>query len=252
MKIAVAADSDDIRRASVTRLGTCSHLLIVDPQTMESEAVPVSAAGQGSGAGIRMVMLAAGHGAEAILTTHAAPRMQAALQGSGIELIAGADGTVQRALEKYAARGRPGSPEQTATPTPALRQSVRQFGRMLPVLFGVVLLAGLLKAFISPQALESVFTGRPFTDTLWGAVSGSIFGGNAVNSYVIGAALLDTGVSLFAVTALIVTWVTVGLIQLPAEAAALGTPFTIVRNLVAFVVSLGLAVFTVLVAGWLG
>lgn len=250
MRIAVASNSDDIDTGRVTRLGTCSHLLIVDSDTMEHEAIEIPAAEQGRGAGIRMVTLAAGHGADAIMATYVASRMEEALQGSGIDLVAGVDGSVREAVEEYADRSGPEAPRQGATFAMALRQSARQFGRMLPVLFGVMLLAGLLKAFISRQALESIFTGRPFTDTLWGAVSGSIFGGNAVNSYVIGAALRDAGVSLFAVTALIVTWVTVGLIQLPAEAAALGTGFTIARNLVAFIVSLGIAMLTVLVAGW--
>ncbi|MGC9316451.1 MAG: NifB/NifX family molybdenum-iron cluster-binding protein [Armatimonadota bacterium] len=248
MRIAVASNSDDIDTGRVTRLGTCSHLLMVDSETMEYEAIPTSPAQQGRGAGIRMVTLAAGHGAEAIMTTHVSPRMEAALQGSGIGLVIGDQRTVREAVEEHAGQSRPPTAEEAASLTHALQQSFRQFRRMLPVLLGVMLLAGLLKAFVSPQALESVFTGRPFADTLWGAVSGSIFGGNAVNSYVIGAALHDAGVSLFAVTALIVTWVTVGLIQLPAEAAALGTRFAVLRNLVAFGVSLGVAMLTVLVA----
>jgi len=251
MRIAVASSSDDMHTGRVTRLGTCSQLLLVDPATMAYEAIPVSTAEQGRGAGIRMVTLAAGHGAEAIMTSYVPPRMEAALQGSGIDLVTGVEGTVREAIEEYAGQSRQRAPEEAASLTRALRQSFRQFGRMLPVLLGVMLLAGLLKAFISRGALTSVFSGHPVTDTLWGAVSGSIFGGNAVNSYVIGGALHDAGVSLFAVTALIVTWVTVGLIQLPAEAAALGPRFAILRNALSFIVSLGVAMLTVLVAGWL-
>ncbi|RLB95341.1 MAG: hypothetical protein DRH50_04440, partial [Deltaproteobacteria bacterium] len=51
--------------------------------------------------------------------------------------------------------------------------------------------------------------------------------------------------SLVAVTALIITWVTVGLIQLPAEIAALGTKFAILRNVVSFVLSIPIAILTV-------
>jgi len=251
MRIAVASSSDDIDTARVTRLGTCSHLLLVDSETMAYEAIAVSPAEQGRGAGIRMVTLAGGHGAQAIMTSYVPPRMEAALQGSGIDLMAGVEGTVRQAVEEYAGQSRQRAPEQPASVARALRRSIRQFGRMLPVLLGVMLLAGLLKTFISRQALESIFTGHPLIDTLWGAVSGSILGGNAVNSYVIGAALRDAGVSLFAVTAMIATWVTVGLIQLPAEAAALGTRFAVLRNLMAFVVSVGVAMLTVLLARWL-
>jgi predicted Fe-Mo cluster-binding NifX family protein len=251
MRIAVASDSDDIDTGMVTRLGLAGHLLIVDPQTMACEAIPCSPASQGRGAGIRMVTLAAGHGADAIVTTHVSPRMEEALEGSGIELVSGARGPVRDAVEDYAATDRGEAPDESISLGRAVQRSLRQFGRMTPVLLGVMLLAGLLKVFISREVLTSLFAGRPFTDTLWGAVSGSIFGGNAVNSYVIGAALHDAGVSLFAVAALIITWVTVGLIQLPAEAAALGTRFAVLRNLVAFIVSLGVAMLTVLATGWL-
>ena len=97
-----------------------------------------------------------------------------------------------------------------------LRSSVRQFANILPILIGVVLCIRLFNAFVSKEALASVFSGNLVLDTLWGACFGSILAGNPINSYVIGAALLDNGISLFAVTAIIITWVTVGLVQLPA------------------------------------
>ena len=251
MKIAIASNSDDIDTGRVTRLGTCSHLLMVDSETMEYEAVPISPAEQGRGAGTRMVTLAAGHGAEVIMTSYVAPRMANSLEGSGIDLVTAVDGTVREAVEEYMHETRARSHEQPRPILGALRRSARQFGSMLPVLLGVMLLAGLLNVFVSREALASVFSGHPATDTLWGAVCGSIFGGNAVNSYVIGASLHEAGVSLFAVTALIITWVTVGLIQLPAEASALGARFAVLRNVTAFVISLGLATLTVLLTGWL-
>lgn len=250
MRIAVASNSEDIDEGMVTRLGICTHLLMVDPETMQYEAIGTSPSTQGRGAGVRMVTLAAGHGADAIVTSYVPQRMEAALQGSGIELVTGVEGTVRQVVEQYAGGEHAEIGDEALSVSRALRRSVRQFTRMLPVLVGVMLLAGLLKVFISREALTSIFSGRPLLDTLWGAVSGSIFGGNAINSYVIGAALHEAGVSLFAVTALIVTWVTVGLIQLPAEASALGTRFAVLRNVMSFIVSLGVAMLTVLVAGW--
>ena len=127
----------------------------------------------------------------------------------------------------------------------AARSSARQFASLLPILIGVVLLIGLFNAFVSTEFLASIFSGSPLLDTLWGACFGSILAGNPINSYVIGGELLKHGVSLFAVTALILTWVTVGLVQLPAEAAALGRKFALVRTVISFVMFTGIAVLTV-------
>jgi len=118
---------------------------------------------------------------------------------------------------------------------------------MLPILGGVVLLAGLFNSFVSKQLVASLFSGNAVLDTFWGACAGSVFTGNPINSYVIGGELLKHGVSLFAVTAFILTWVTVGLVQLPAEIAALGRRFAILRNVVCFVLAFPIALATVFI-----
>jgi hypothetical protein len=129
----------------------------------------------------------------------------------------------------------------------AFRKSARQFANLLPMLAGVVLLIGLFNTFVSKEVLASVFSGDPALDTLRGASFGSILAGNPINSYIIGGELLKDGVSLYAVTALIVTWVTVGLVQLPAEIAALGRRFGLVRNGLCFALSIPIAILTVLI-----
>lgn len=131
--------------------------------------------------------------------------------------------------------------------TSALRRSVNQFATMLPILIGVVLLIGLFNALVPAELLASLFSGNAILDTLWGACFGSILAGNPVNSYVIGGELLKRGVSLFAVTALIITWVTVGLVQLPAEMAALGKRFALLRNAICFILSIPIALITVVI-----
>jgi hypothetical protein len=95
--------------------------------------------------------------------------------------------------------------------------------------------------------LTSIFSGNVALDTLWGACFGSIFAGNPINSYIIGGELLKYGVSLFAVTAFIVTWVTVGLVQLPAEIAAFGKRFALLRNGLSFLLAIPVAIVTVLI-----
>ncbi|OPL11725.1 MAG: hypothetical protein AVO39_05190 [delta proteobacterium MLS_D] len=129
----------------------------------------------------------------------------------------------------------------------AMTRSFRQFAGMFPVLIGVILIMGLFDAFVSRELLLSVFQGNAFLDSLYGACLGGLFAGNPINSYVIGGELLKYGISLFAVTAFIVSWVTVGLVQLPAEMAALGKKFALLRNAASFLMVVPVAMFTVFI-----
>lgn len=124
-------------------------------------------------------------------------------------------------------------------------KAFKAFGTALPVLLAVILLLGLFRSFVSSRMLAAVFTGELCQDTVIGSLVGSISGGNAVTSYVIGGELIKQNVSLFAVTAFIVAWVTVGIIQFPAEAAILGKRFACVRNVLSFILSILVSIATV-------
>jgi uncharacterized membrane protein YraQ (UPF0718 family) len=128
----------------------------------------------------------------------------------------------------------------------SLLNALKNFGSTLPLLLGVILLLGLFRTFISKQMIQYVFTGELLRDTLNGAVIGSISAGNPITSYIIGGELLKEGVSLFAVTAFIVTWVTVGIVQFPAEAAILGKRFALARNVLSFILAILVSVATVM------
>jgi len=117
----------------------------------------------------------------------------------------------------------------------AFVKSLRSLAGVTPMLLAVIGLVGLFQAFISPQMLRSLFSGSPFIDTLTGTLIGGISIGQPVISYIIGGELLDQGVSLYAVTAFILAWVTLGVIQLPLEASLFGRRFTLVRNLLSFI-----------------
>lgn len=117
-------------------------------------------------------------------------------------------------------------------------KSFKTFVSSFPMLFGVILLLGLFRMNVSPQLISSIFKGELLRDTIIGSLIGSISAGNAITSYIIGVELLNEGISLFAVTAFIVAWVTVGVIQFPAEAAILGKRFAFARNLMSFILAI--------------
>jgi uncharacterized membrane protein YraQ (UPF0718 family) len=118
------------------------------------------------------------------------------------------------------------------------------FKMSLPVLIGVLLLISLIIYFLPKKYLNLLFTGNAIIDPVIGAVIGSILAGNPLTSYIIGGELLKHGMSLLAVTAFIVSWVTVGIVQLPAESVMLGKKFAIVRNCMSFIMAVIIAVLT--------
>jgi len=128
----------------------------------------------------------------------------------------------------------------------SIYEAFKNFGSAFPIFLGIILLLGLLRTYVSPQLISSIFRGEIFVDTLLGSVFGSVSAGNAVTSYIIGGELLKEGISLFAVTAFIVAWVTVGVVQFPAEAAILGKRFAFSRNLLSFILSIAVAIGTVM------
>jgi uncharacterized membrane protein YraQ (UPF0718 family) len=127
----------------------------------------------------------------------------------------------------------------------ALFKAFKSFGTSLPIMLGVILVMGLFRTFVSKQMLSAVFTGEFLRDTLIGALIGSISAGNPVNSYIIGGELVKENVSLIAITSFLVAWVTVGIIQLPAEATILGRRFACVRNMLGYILAILVSIATV-------
>jgi len=126
-----------------------------------------------------------------------------------------------------------------------LFKAFKSFGTSLPIILGVILVLGLFRTFVSKQMLSAVFTGEFLRDTIIGALIGSISAGNPVNSYIIGGELVKENVSLIAITSFLVAWVTVGIIQFPAEATILGIRFACVRNILGYILAILVSIATV-------
>jgi len=132
------------------------------------------------------------------------------------------------------------------------RKTLRTFVNILPIVVGMLLLTSLLVTLFPDAVSAGLFGGRAWSDALIGAALGSVAAGHPLASYVLGGELLAKGVSLVAVTALLVSWVTVGLVQLPAEALMLGRRFALVRNGLCFLFAVAVAWLTVLSLSLLG
>jgi predicted Fe-Mo cluster-binding NifX family protein len=232
LKVAVSAEGPDLDAKAGERLGLASYLLLVDLESKNFEALR-SPRDSGNGGGLQVVALLITQKCNAVLTGWCSPTAERYLSTHGIRVVTGMSGTVKEILaefEREHMKGNRGIPDDLESLSwkmdrraamPALRSASHQIKNLLPVMISVIFLAGLFTAFLSEKFLMSVLPGSLWRDSLWGAFMGSVVAGNPINSYIIGRQLLELGVSLVAVTAFICAWVTVGLVQFPAESTAL-------------------------------
>ena len=133
-------------------------------------------------------------------------------------------------------------------PKEAIRKASKAMGAAFPMIIGIIILISLFNTLIPTSSYKILFRWTIF-DPVVGALLGSVIAGNPVTSYLISGDLLKQGISLLAVTVFMVAWVTVGVIQLPAEIEFLGKKFAIIRNVSAFLLSLVVAFLTVTLMG---
>lgn len=133
----------------------------------------------------------------------------------------------------------------------AFVKTMNNLKQVLPVILGILMLVSLSFVLIPKSFYTKIFTGSKIMDPFIGAVFGSAAAGNPLTSYIIGGELLAQGVSLVAVVAFILAWVSVGLVQFPAESLMLGKRFAFTRNIVSFITAIIVAILTVLTLSFL-
>jgi uncharacterized membrane protein YraQ (UPF0718 family) len=128
----------------------------------------------------------------------------------------------------------------------SLKHALKMFTTIAPILLAVIGLVGLFKTYVTPEMIQLLFTGNTLLDTFTGTIAGAISVGQPFISYFIGGELSSGGISLYAVTAFILSFVSLGIIQLPLEYSLFGTRFTLIRNLLSFLFAMLIAFMTVL------
>lgn len=128
---------------------------------------------------------------------------------------------------------------------PTTVRSLRTFINVLPIVIGMLLLTSLAIKVLPIKRAADWFSQQGYLDVFIGTGIGSVAVGHPLASYLLGGELLAGGVSLLAVTALIVSWVTVGVVQLPAEILMLGRRFAIYRNLSCVLLAILVAFMTI-------
>jgi predicted Fe-Mo cluster-binding NifX family protein len=102
MKIAVSASSPALESPVDPRFGRCLYFLIIDPETMEFEAVENPYVNASGGAGIQAAQLVVQKNVEAVLTGSCGPNAFQTLKAAGVKVIIGVAGTTAEVVRKYA------------------------------------------------------------------------------------------------------------------------------------------------------
>ena len=114
MKIAISATGKDLNSEVDPRFGRCQYFILVDPDTMQFEAIENSNTMASGGAGIASAQLIADKGVEAVLTGNCGPNAYEVLAAAGVKVVTGAAGKVQDAIKAQIPLGRLGQPEDVA------------------------------------------------------------------------------------------------------------------------------------------
>ena len=101
MKICITSHGNTLDSQIDPRFGRCSHFIIIDPDTMEFEAIENTNAQSMGGAGIQSGQFISSKGVKVLITGNVGPNAFQTLQASGIEIITGISGLVKDAAIKY-------------------------------------------------------------------------------------------------------------------------------------------------------
>lgn len=100
-KIAISAAGKDLEAEVDPAFGRAAYFLIVNPETMEFEAIENPNKDIAHGAGIKTAELFSKLNVDCVLTGNCGPNASRILESAGIKVITGARGNVKEAISKF-------------------------------------------------------------------------------------------------------------------------------------------------------
>jgi predicted Fe-Mo cluster-binding NifX family protein len=101
MKICITSQGDNLDAEIDPRFGRANYFLIVDTDTLESEAIKNPYTQAGGGAGIQAAQFVANKEVEAVITGNIGPNAFQVLKEVSLNVISEVSGSVRKAIEKY-------------------------------------------------------------------------------------------------------------------------------------------------------
>lgn len=103
MKIAISSTGPTLDDSVEMRFGRCAYFVVIDPETMEFEAIQNPNIAAGGGAGIQSAQMMSDKNVTVMLTGNCGPNAFRTFGAAGIQVITGVSGTVRKAVEQYKA-----------------------------------------------------------------------------------------------------------------------------------------------------
>ena len=124
----------------------------------------------------------------------------------------------------------------------SIEVAVKSSIRILPTVFIIIVIIGLLMAFVPPDQI-SRFIGKQagFGGLLAIAALGAVLHIPALISFPLAASLLQSGAGVAFVAPFITTLTMVGVVTLPLEIKELGKKMTFLRNGLSFIIAIAIA-----------
>ena len=101
MKICVTSEGETLESKIDQRFGRSQYFLLIDPESLEFEAIKNPNIDAAGGAGIQSAQLVANKGIKALLTGHCGPNGFHTLEAAGVQVVVGISGTIKEAVERY-------------------------------------------------------------------------------------------------------------------------------------------------------
>ena len=101
MKIAVTATGNDLNAQVDPRFGRAEYFIIVDPDTLEFEAISNSGTAAAHGAGIQSGQLISSRDVSVVITGQVGPNAYQTLEAAGIKMFHAGNVTVAEAIEAF-------------------------------------------------------------------------------------------------------------------------------------------------------
>lgn len=100
MKVAVSAKGKSLHSHVDDRFGRCSFFVVVNPESMEFDAIENPGLKERDAAGVQASRILMGKGVDVVVVKNIGHNALVTLDGAGIKVYVGAAGTVLNAIER--------------------------------------------------------------------------------------------------------------------------------------------------------
>jgi uncharacterized membrane protein YraQ (UPF0718 family) len=124
----------------------------------------------------------------------------------------------------------------------AMKRSKAMMGSMMGQIVAIIFLIGLVLAFVPTETIRTVLGGdTPLRSTLLGAAIGSVTLIPAFVAFPLIGSMISAGADIVPAVAFLTTLTMVGVVTFPLEQREFGRKFAISRNVLSFVLAMGIA-----------